>query len=275
METSFWMIVLLGVFLFFLGASVFSFLNVVIFRVPRKEEFIKTRSHCPGCGRTLTPLELIPVVSYACLGGKCRTCGSKIGLRDVMVELLGSCFCILSFWYYFQAPVGSIAEGLFGDFYGRLLAALTAFAFFSVLTVITFIDIDTMEILPGTVIAVAALAVVSYFTMPSVSLLSRIIGVFCISLPMYLITLAIEGAFGGGDIKLMAAAGLFLGWKITLISTFAAFLFGGIWAVFLLMSKKKGRKDHFAFGPFLCMGMVVGLLYSEEIIDWYLGFLLI
>ncbi len=273
MDITVWMAVILGIFLFFLGSSVFSFLNVVIFRVPRKEEFIKTRSHCPGCGRTLTPLELIPVVSYICLGGKCRTCGSKIGLRDVLVELLGSGLCILSFWYYFQAPVESLAAGLLGDFYGRFLAALTAFAFFSVLTVITFIDIDTMEILPGTVIAVAVLAVISYFTMPPVSILSRIIGALCVSLPMFLLTLVINGAFGGGDIKLMAAAGLFLGWKTTLVSTLLAFVFGALWAVWLLLSKKKGRKDHFAFGPFLCMGMAVGLLYGDAVIQWYLGFL--
>ena len=273
MEITVWMAVILGIFLFFLGSSVFSFLNVVIFRVPRGEEFIKTRSHCPGCGRTLTPLELIPVVSYVCLGGKCRTCGSKIGLRDVLVELLGSCLCILSFWYYFQAPVESLAAGLLGDFCGRFLAALTAFAFFSVLTVITFIDIDTMEIKPGTVIAVAVLAVISYFTMPPVSILSRIIGALCVSLPMFLLTLVINGAFGGGDIKLMAAAGLFLGWKTTLVSTLLAFVFGALWAVWLLISKKKGRKDHFAFGPFLCMGMAAGLLYGDAVIQWYLGFL--
>lgn len=274
MDIPVWMMVILGIFLFFLGSSVFSFLNVVIFRVPRGEEFVKTRSHCPGCNRLLTPYELIPVVSYTCLGGKCRTCGSKIGLRDVAIELLGSFLCITSFLYYFQAPAGSLAEGLFGDFYGRFLAALTAFAFFSILTVITFIDIDTMEILNGTVIAVAVLAVISYFTMPPVSILSRVIGFFCISLPMYLLLLVIDGAFGGGDIKLMAAAGLFLGWKITLISAFLAFLYGGLWAVYLLLSKKKGRKEHFAFGPFLCLGMATGLLFGEELIAWYLGFLL-
>lgn len=274
MDTSIIMYGLLGVFLFFLGSSVFSFLNVVIFRVPRGEEFIKTRSHCPGCGKVLTPLELIPVVSYTCLGGKCKKCGSKIGWRDVAVEILGSCLCILSFWYYFQAPAGSIAEGLFGDFCGRMLAALTAFAFFSILTVITFIDIDTMEILPGTVITVLVLGVISIFTMPQISLVSRIIGVFCISLPMYLMVMFIDGAFGGGDIKLMAAAGLFLGWKATLISAFLAFLFGGVWAVYLLVSKKKGRKEHFAFGPFLCMGMAVSLLFCEDIIAWYFGFML-
>lgn len=272
MQLPIWFLAVLGVMLFFLGASVYSFLNVVIFRVPRGEEFIKTRSHCPGCNRKLTPLELIPVVSYTCLGGKCKACGSKIGVRDVAIEIFGGLICIFSFWYYFQAPAGSITEGLFGDFYGRFLAALTAFAFFSVLTVITFIDIDTMEILPGTVITVAVLAVISYFTMPPVSLLARVIGAFCISLPMYLLTLAIEGAFGGGDIKLMFAAGLFLGWKLTLVSALLAFFFGGAWAVVLLASKKKGRKDHFAFGPFLCLGMLVALLYGEPLVSWYLGF---
>lgn len=274
MEIPVWMLMITGIFLFFLGGCVFSFLNVVIFRVPRGEEFIKTRSHCPGCNRLLKPYELIPVVSYACLGGKCRTCGSKIGLRDVAIEILGGFLSIISFVYYFQAPAGSIVEGLIGDFGGRFLAALTAFAFFSVLTVITFIDIDTMEILPGTVITVAVLAVISYFTMPPISIVSRIIGAFCISLPMYLLVLVIDGAFGGGDIKLMFAAGLFLGWKATLVSAFAAFMFGGVWAVYLLVSKKKGGKDHFAFGPFLCMGMMVALLFSENIISWYFGFMM-
>ena len=90
---------------------------------------------------------------------------------------------------------------------------------------------------------------------------------------MLLLTLAVPGAFGGGDIKLMGACGAFLGWKITLVSAFIAILFGGMWGIGLLLGKKKSRKDHFAFGPFLCIGMVIGLLWGGQIISWYMGFL--
>ena len=98
--------------------------------------------------------------------------------------------------------------------------------------------------------------------MPGISLLARLAGALCVSVPMLVLAVLIPGAFGGGDIKLMAACGLFLGWKITLVSTALAILFGGIYGCYLLAAKKADRKAHFAFGPFLCIGMAIGLLYG-------------
>lgn len=250
-----------SVILFALGICIFSFLNVMIYRIPRKLNFVKGRSFCPSCGHTLRSADLIPIVSYLFLGGKCRYCGQKIGVRDTLVELLGGVLALVCAWYYRAQPA----------------AAVTVFVFFCILTVIAFLDLDTMEIEDGCWIAVLVLAVVSYFTMrgvmPGVSVASKLIGMVCVSVPMLLLTLCIPGAFGGGDIKLMAACGAFLGWRLVLVSMALAILLGGIWGIYLLAAKKKGRKEHFAFGPFLCTGMFFGLLYGEKLIGWYMHFL--
>lgn len=241
---------------FFAGACIYSFLNVVIYRVPKKESFVSGRSYCPACGHPLGMLDMMPVFCFLFLGGKCRYCKSRIGVRDTLVEILGGTtllFCM----YKFE----------------RMEMALTAFAFYSILTIVAFLDIDTMEIADGCHLAMVILAFISWFTMPGPGIAGRVAGALCVSVPMLLLALLIPGAFGGGDIKLMAACGLFLGWKCTLVSTLLGFLFGGFWAVGLLLTKKAGRKEHFAFGPFLCLGMGIGLVYGEPLIRWYFGFL--
>ena len=91
--------------------------------------------------------------------------------------------------------------------------------------------------------------------------------------PMFLLCLVIDGAFGGGDIKLMAAAGLFLGWQNTLLAMFFGIVFGGIYGIYLLAAKKAGKKDHFAFGPFLCAGIVIAMLFGGPVLEWYCAFL--
>ena len=152
--------------------------------------------------------------------------------------------------------------------------ALTVFAFFCILTVVAFLDIETMEIEDGCQIAMVILAAISIFTMPETSLLARLAGALCVSLPMLVLAIVIPGAFGGGDIKLMAACGLFLGWKITLVSAALAILFGGIYGCYLLAAQKADRKAYFPFGPFLCIGMAIGLLYGIRLIDWYLSLMI-
>lgn len=236
--------------IFFAGASIYSLLNVVIYQIPKEESFVVKRFYCPFCGHSLGVLDLIPVFSFLFLKGKCRYCNAKICKRDTLIELLGGVLLLLCM-LHFENPK----------------EALTVFSFFAVLTVITFLDIDTMEIADGCHIFIVLLSVISFFTMPGMSIGERIAGVFCVSFPMLLLAMVIPGAFGGGDIKLMAACGLFLGWRIILISTFLGFAFAGIWCVFLLATKKAGRKDCFPFGPFLCTGMGIGLLFGESILD--------
>lgn len=247
--------ILLGGLVWLLGASLFSFLNVVVYRVPRKISFVRGQSLCPGCGHVLGIPDLIPVFSCLTLGAKCRYCGAKFGWRDTVVELFGGFLALGLVRYHWETP----------------LVGITVFAFFAVLTVVALIDWDTMEIPNGCQVAVVIVALFSFVAMPDVTLLQRGIGAVCVSVPMLLMAMAIPGAFGGGDIKLMAGCGLFLGWKLTLVSTFFGFLLGGIWAIWLLGTKKAGRKEHFAFGPFLCLGMGVGTLFGNQILHWYLS----
>lgn len=250
--------ILLGILIFFSGSCIFSFLNVVIYRLPRNLNFVTGRSICPACGQRLGVMDLVPVFSYVFLRGRCRYCKEPIPARDTFVEILGGVLGLICVWNY-------------GLDAGRVLLS---FAFFSVLAVVAFIDIDTMEIYDGCHIAVIILALAGLFIMPEVTVAQRLLGAVCVSVPFLLTALAVPGAFGGGDIKLMAACGLFLGWKITLVSAAVAILLGGSYGVYLLALKKKDRKEHFAFGPFLCMGMAAGLLWGQQVIDWYTGFLL-
>ena len=246
---------ILGIIVFFTGTCIFSFLNVIIYRVPRKMSFVREFSMCPACGHRLSTGDLIPVFSYVLLRGRCRYCKASIGSRDTWIELLGgiaALFCIIK--------------------YENIETALTVFAFFSLLTVVTFLDIDTMEIENGCWIAILILSVISLYTMRGITFIDRGIGFLCVSLPMLALALVIPGAFGGGDIKLMAACGVFLGWRLTLVSTVLAILGGDIYGIWLMAAKKAARKEKFAFGPFLCVGMVIGLVYGEQLLTWYMGY---
>ena len=249
--------------IFLIGASVFSFLNVVVYRLPRKMNYVSGHSVCPNCENKLKWYQLIPIFSYIFLGGKCGFCKNKISFRYTLMEILGGVFALGSFLWYVD---------LFNlDFYA-LLRSILVFALLGVLTTIAFIDGDTMEIPNGLVIFVAVFGILSYFLFPEIGIMDRIIGIFSVSVPFLLLTLAIDGAFGGGDIKLMAACGLFLGWKLSLVALFFALLTGGAYGIYLLISKKKDRKDHFAFGPFLCVGVALSQFFGQIVLNWYLGF---
>ena len=243
------------IFIFILGSCIFSFLNVVIYRLPRKLDFVSGRSMCPACEHTLGAFDMIPVFGWVFLRGKCRYCGAKVNVRYPAVELLGGVLGVLCLHHY-----------------GMDLRAVVAFLFLCILTVVSFIDLDTMEIPFPLVVWAAVTGVLSGFFFQEISWLERGIGMICVSLPLYLLTLLVPGAFGGGDIKLTAACGIFLGWKLNLLALFLAVMGGGIYGMWLLAAKRKGKKDHFAFGPFLCAGMAAAMFAGENILNWYLGF---
>lgn len=251
-KTFLWLII------FFTGIAIFSFLNVVIYRVPCKLSFVSGRSMCPNCKKQLKAIDMFPVLNWIFLRGKCRFCKAPISLRYPAVELLGGAAAVVTALCY-----------------GWTFQSILIFTFLCILTVTAFVDYDTMEIPNGFVIAALLTGVAAVFLFPETGLFSRLIGFFCVSLPLLLITLAIPGAFGGGDIKLMAACGFFLGWKLTLFAFFVAVLGGGAYGVWLLATKKKGRKEHFAFGPFLCAGMAAAVFIGNPVIDWYAGFLIL
>lgn len=155
------------------------------------------------------------------------------------------------------ACLGGVLAVIIVLYYHLSFAAVTIFLLYTILTIIAFIDWDTQEIPPQLNALILVLGVLSIWTIGDVTMLERLIGMFCISLPLYLIILIIPDAFGGGDIKMMFAAGFFLGWKSTLVAFFVGVITGGIYGVYMLAARKKGRKEHFAFGPFLSLGIAV------------------
>ncbi|WP_337633330.1 prepilin peptidase [Eubacterium ramulus] len=254
--------IIIKVIQFFFGACIFSFLNVVIDRLPRQESVVRGRSHCTKCGRELTALELVPCISYICLGGKCKTCGVKIPPRDFIVEIIGGAAFIGCGTYFGCGNSGIIS-----------LRGAVIFAYLGILLVVALIDQDTQMIYDRFHVMVLALAIAAIWLFPEHGIRSRLLGTVVIAVPMLVISLLIPGAFGGGDIKLMAVSGLFLGAAPTVCAMFIGLVTGGGYGAYMLISKKLDRKDHFAFGPFLAFGLAVAVFAGDRIAEWYLGML--
>ena len=246
---------------FFLGASVFSFLSAAAFRLPRKES-LRGRSHCEQCGRQLTARELIPCISYLALGRKCRGCGGKIAAGNFWMEVLGGLLFLAcgSFWG-------------FGKWELLSQKALLDFLYLGILAIIAVIDWKTKLILDRFQIAIGLLGLWALWLFPEHSIKERMFGAVIIAVPMLLLALAVEGAFGGGDIKLMAVSGFLLGPKALTVAMLCSLICGGIYCGIMLCQKKLGRKDAFAFGPFLALGLGVALFWGDRLADWYLALL--
>ena len=238
------------------GACVGSFLNVIIYRVPNEISIVKRRSHCPECNTQIKNYDLIPVVSYLILEGKCRNCRSKISSRYPLVEIF----------------TGLIAVSIF-MVKGFNITSIFIFIVSSILIAITMIDFDTMTIPNGLVIALIPIAICSTFIQSDIGILSRIIGFFAASLPMIFLNQLISDSFGGGDIKLIAVCGFMLGWANTVLAMFIAILIGGVYALYLILSGKSKRGAHMAFGPYICIGVYTTLLYGNEIVKFYIEIL--
>lgn len=247
---------------FFFGACIFSFLGVVIYRLPLGESLVRGRSHCTSCNHSLGALELIPGISYIALGGKCRVCKAKIPFRDFVCEILGGLAFIFCGYRFGLGPWGIIS-----------LQGLLVFIYLGILLVVALIDWDTQMIYDRFHILILILAVGEYFLNSSHGLIDRLIGAAIIAVPMLVLALIIPGAFGGGDIKLMFVSGLFLGTGPIVCAMFIGLLTGGAYGAWMLVRKKLDRKDVFAFGPFLAFGLMIAALYGDALVHWYLQFL--
>lgn len=248
-----------------IGICIFSFLNVVIYRFPRHIFWENSRSFCPACRKQLKWYDLVPVLSWIFLGGKCRYCRSRISVRYPLVEIAGGISAIMCLYYF----------GNWNDYWYEISdQAVLVFVWLGLLLVIALIDYDTMEIANGLVISCMIPAAAAILIFPEVMIWERLIGLICVSVPLLVITLLVPGAFGGGDIKLMAVIGFGIGWKLCLAAFLLAILTGGCYGIYVLAAKKMTRKEHFAFGPFLCLGTVMAIFWGEQLIDWYLNFLI-
>lgn len=229
-----------------------SFLNVCIYRIPRKESVVFGRSHCTNCGSTLAPFDMIPVFSFLILKGRCRQCKSRISPVYPVVEALNALIYVLIYLNY-----GLSAE----------LILYSAFA--SVLIIISFIDIKTRTIPDVLVLFIFIIGILSCFFSRQFQLYERIVGVFISSIPLLVAAMFSKGGMGGGDIKLMAASGLLIGYKLSLFSLFAASIVCSIFGLIYIAIKHKSIKTTLPFGPFLSGAMFLSLLCGNQLIYWY------
>jgi leader peptidase (prepilin peptidase)/N-methyltransferase len=254
------MIVTYGI-VFILGALIGSFLNVCIHRIPRNLSIVTPSSRCPSCGTAIRPYDNIPVISFLLLGGKCRSCKTGIPFRYPLVEALNAVLYVAALWRY-----------------GLGWHLLFLFAFSSAMVVITFIDLDFQIIpdvitLPGIPIGLIAGSLLLPDPFARDALLGfrdGAIGLLSGGALFYLIAVLSRGGMGGGDIKMMAMVGAFLGWKSVLLTTFAGSLLGSVVGLFLMIVKGKGRKTKVPFGPFLAIGALLSLFFGQELLALYL-----
>ncbi len=241
-----------------LGLSVGSFLNVVIWRLPREEGVAAGRSHCPACKHSLGVFDLFPVLSFLLLRGKCRYCGVKISWRYPLVELATGALFLAALWQY-----------------GLSLASLGLCWFFAVLVAISLIDYDWKIIPDELLLAGLPAAVVLGLAHTSPGWLSLLLGGGIGFLLLLSIVLISRGGMGGGDVKLAGLLGLCLGWKLLIIALMTGFVAGGVVGAVLLLTRRKGRKDEVPFGPFLAMGGIIAALAGPWLWNWYWNFLLL
>ena len=244
--------------LFVAGLCVGSFLNVCIHRLPRGGSLVRPRSRCPGCEHELAWYENIPVLSYLILLGRCRRCRARINIRYPVVELLTA---VLFVWHY----------GVFG--WTALLAVRLLFA--CALVVLFAIDLEH-QILPD-VITLPGLAAGLIFSLafpPGV--LDAVLGVLVGGGVLWLIGEAYyrysgQEGMGGGDIKMLAMVGAFLGWKLTLITLVLSSMLGSLFGVAVILSRRGNLKQALPYGTFLALGALVASLYGDRIVEWYVG----
>lgn len=251
--------ILLSALIIIIGLMIGSFLNVCIYRIPLGRTIVKGRSYCPSCGKLIPWYLNIPVLSWLFLRGRCRSCREPISPVYPSVELLNALLTYSAFLHF-----------------GYNMPAVLAAALFSVLIVISFIDLRHQVIPDGLVIAILVLGAVNapyrifIFGEPWHLFAA---GVLAAALPLFVLGLIFPDSLGGGDVKLMAAAGLFLGWKLVLLALFLGNFLALFYVIALLILRKFNRSAPIPFAPFLSAGMVCSLLAGDLLIEVYLKFL--
>lgn len=240
-----------------LGLLVGSFLNVVIFRIPRGESIVVPGSHCPACGQALRFWELIPLISFLIQRGKCSSCQSSISWRYPLVEVLTGLLFVLTV---------TSSSGFAANHF-RLLSNLI---FVAVLVALAFIDLDTYRLPDGLTLPLLGLGLLAAFLGPGSpngweSLLSALGagGLFWLIAHIY------PQGMGLGDVKLVAALGAFLGFPAIFLTIFIASFVGVLAGVFLLLIGGKSLGRQIPFGPSLALGALTILFWGSRILDWY------
>jgi leader peptidase (prepilin peptidase) / N-methyltransferase len=245
-----------------LGLAIGSFLNVVIYRLPRKESVVRPRSHCPGCNTEIAERDNIPVVSWLLLHGRCRTCGMHISFRYPAVELATAALFLamgVRFWDEWSLPAFLV-----------LAAACLAGSVID----IEHLLLPNRLVFPSLAMATPLLAFAAAVEGEWWPFGRALLGAVLASGSLLALGLLWPrgNAMGGGDIKLALLLGLCLGWLSlghVALGMFLGFFLGAVVGVALVASKNKGLQSHFAFGPFLAAGTLLAVFWGQPILDWY------
>ncbi len=230
-----------------------SFLNVVIYRLPRKISIVSPSSFCPSCKARIKFYDNIPLLSYLILKGKCRSCKIPIPVRYPIAETITAILFVLNFHYF-----------------GISLACLSGILLITALIVVSFIDID-LQLIPNVIVLpftlIGLLLTMSANWQKWWIPIAYSAGAF---LFMFIINLIYPKGMGMGDVKLSMMAGAFLSEKI-IPGLFMGFLAGSLFGIFLIILKKRKLRQSIAFGPFISLGCIAALFYGDRIINWYLA----
>ena len=241
-------------FILIIGLCIGSFLNVCIYRIPKEESIIFPGSHCTNCGYELKSSDLIPVVSYMFLKGKCRSCGEKISIKYPLVEILNG-LLYLSIYFKYGLGLSFIAYSFLG----------------SILIVISLIDLKFKEVYSSTIIVGVVVGIcyiiIGLFT-KDINLLNNILGGVSGYFIIYLIVIITKG-MGEGDAEIAGLCGLFIGFKGILLSLFIAIVLAGIIATIILIFKIKDRKSEIAFGPYIAIGTIIYIFTGNALLSFY------
>ena len=238
------------IFIFLFGIVIGSFLNVCIYRIPMHETIVSERSHCMKCGYQLAWYDLVPLFSWLFLRGRCRKCKAPISPQYPIVEAVNGILYVLIF--------------IVKDF---TLESVFYCLFVSALIVLSVIDWRTYEIPIVVNIFILALGVIHLLT-DLKNWPIYIIGFFCVSIFLYLIVVISKGrAMGGGDVKLMAVAGLLIGWQNIIIAFFLGCIIGSI--IHLIRMRVSDAENVLAMGPYLAVGLFIAAMWGQNMISWY------
>jgi leader peptidase (prepilin peptidase)/N-methyltransferase len=283
-----YIVALAGVF----GLIIGSFLNAVAYRVPAHISLLR-ESRCPHCDAPVRPWQNIPVVSWFALKGRCANCDAAIAARYPIVEgTTGIAFALVTWWCLVTYPMGSgvsaatilarptAGQGVgVGEMWptGLVIVAFLYFAAISIL--LTLIDLDTHRlpnsiVLPSYLVAGTLFFIAGWLIGDWYAVLRSGAGMAALYFFYFLLRAVRPGGMGGGDVKLAGVIGIYLGWLgwgSLAVGSFAAFLFGGVFGVALLVVRRAGRKTAIPFGPWMILGAWTGVFTGEVIGRWYVN----
>ncbi len=258
----------LVVVLFVLGLCIGSFVNVLIDRLPKGQNPLRGRSRCDHCRKTLQPIDLIPLLSFVLLRGKCRYCHKKLSWQYPLIELVTGLLFVGLFMYLNN----SSATELFSIFWVNYLALLSVF---TSLLVIFVADLK-YQIIPDEMLISSFIGITLLLFIKArfyhISIYDNVWAAIVAATFFGLIYLVTKGrGMGLGDVKLVGVLGFLLGWPQTLVGIYAGFLTGALFSIILVLRSHKKWRDKIAFGPFLVLGAIIAFFYSTQITQWYLS----